>query len=155
MPLTKRTNPQGLSPVAVRICAVCVTGPSEFSLMHFLQLEKCLWEKRQKDRELEAIKREAMGFAPALDSSSSMAHGTFSEDLHAKLQQVALQRDEVWHTCPWCFRSLLSVHFTMTWRMDLHLGVGNGHQQLKHATACRSTCFWGLLVRVLKHAAAH
>jgi chromosome segregation ATPase len=61
------------------------------------QLEKCLWEKRQKDRELEAIKREAMGFAPALDSSSSMAHGTFSEDLHAKLQQVALQRDELQH----------------------------------------------------------
>ena len=26
-------------------------------------------------------------------------------------------------------------------------------QQLKHATACCSTCFWGLLVEVLKHAA--
>ena len=29
------------------------------------------------------------------------------------------------------------------------------HQRLKHAAACHSTRFWGPLVGVLKHAAAH
>ena len=28
------------------------------------------------------------------------------------------------------------------------------HQRWKHAAACRSTCFWGLLVGFFKHAAA-
>ena len=40
------------------------------------------------------------------------------------------------------------------WLSFAHLCAGPKHQRLKHAAACRSTCFWGLLVGVLKHDAA-
>ena len=36
----------------------------------------------------------------------------------------------------------------------MSMRVTRYHQRLKHAAACRSTCFWDLLVGVLKHAAA-
>ena len=50
-------------------------------------------------------------------------------------------------------------HIGTSWALDPSMLIGRctaaRHLRLKHAAAFRSTCFWGLLVGVLKHAAAH
>ena len=57
------------------------------------QVEKCQWEKKQKDRELEVFKREP-AFYPVATACSTCSLGG-GEDLHARAQQAALAKDEV------------------------------------------------------------
>eukprot|EP00667_Euglena_gracilis_P004386 EG_transcript_4408 len=59
------------------------------------QLEKAQWERKQRERELDALKRDPVGGLSATAAAASGSYAAHAEDLHAKAQQGALERDEL------------------------------------------------------------